>query len=225
MISIKFIIKNLCIDFLEKNKKEYWMFFNNGFKLSVSQAPGLKDVIRRVSQHEVGHYIAARICGFKTGDLSLELTDPAGAHKGSAVIELTQPLNNDIEKTKEFIENRIIVLYTGVLAENMIHGNIDTDAAIASLKTTGENDFSKIRELLNLFNNIKSNNSTEAQKSLTEIEIKLWNQAIDMIKQESQLIEGVAGKFASLIKETHTEYILLAKDLEEIQNLRKRFSD
>jgi hypothetical protein len=201
------------------------MFINNGSKLSVSQAPGLKDVIRRVSQHEVGHYIAARICGFKTGDLSLELTDHVGAHKGSSVIELYKLLNNDIEKTKEFIENRIIVLYAGVLAENMIHGNIDTDAAIASLKTTGENDFSKIRELLNLFNNIKSSNSTEAQKSLTEIEIELWNQAIDMIKQESQLIEGVAGKFASLIKDTHTEYTLSAEDLEKILRLKTRFSD
>ena len=201
------------------------MFINKGIKMPVLQIPGLQDTIRKVAQHEVGHYIVARICGFSVGEISLELTDYTGAHNGSAVIELSQPLNNDIEKTKEFIEKRITVLYAGVLAENMMQGKINEEAAIASLKTTGENDFSKIRELLNLLNNIKLDNNIDPQKSLTEIEIELWNKAIDMIEKESQLIEGVASKFASLIKETHTKYILSEKDLEEIPNLKKRFLD
>ena len=198
--------------------------FNAGFKMKISHIAGARETIQKVTQHEVGHYIAARIFGFKTGDLSLELTDLAGAHNGGAVIELVRSLDN-IEKIKNYIEERIIILYAGVLSENMNNGTIDQEAANESLKTTGANDFAKVRELLNLLNSILYTDEKDAQKELEKINDNLWGKALKLVEQESKLIEGVASKFASFIKETHTKYILSEKDLEKIPNLQKRFSD
>jgi len=199
---------------------------HNTKPMRVTHIGGAQLIIKKITQHEVGHYIIARVYGFKTGELSLELTDYTGAHNGGAVIELGQTLHN-IEDIQNYLEKRIIILFSGVLAENLEHEIIDEDKANTSLTEGGVNDYAKIRELIHLLRNIKypkSVSDEERQKELDEIWKSLWQSAKELILKESKLIVGVASRFASDIEFTNTKYTLTESDLKLIPNLSKRFN-
>jgi hypothetical protein len=92
------------------------------------------------ARHEAGHLIAARALGFETGDILLSQT------QGGAEIDIYPSLPT-ISDAIQFIEDRIIILYAGALAQSMRQKECDPEAAIKLLRTTAANDYAKVREL------------------------------------------------------------------------------
>jgi hypothetical protein len=114
-----------------------------------------RKIILRTAQHEAGHYVASRVLGFGVGKLSLRFTDYQGGHSGGSEITLARPLRT-LEDTTNYLEDRVIVLYAGAVAEALQDDDIDGAIVSSSLQTGGgARDFKKIEELVNLIRNIK----------------------------------------------------------------------
>jgi hypothetical protein len=179
-----------------------------------------------IAQHEVGHYITARVLGFKTGAISLVVFDFNGAHQGGAEIVPCCGLR-DMRSIEDYLERRITVLYSGALAESLSEGNVDNDYAINAMRQGGsQNDHAKARELIQTLRNIRFPDTAteeEIQKNLDLIDHQLWNKAADIVLAESVIIEGLGQRLAGDIRYTNESVTLSAEELEALPVIRDRF--
>lgn len=186
----------------------------------------LRETVLKVARHEVGHMIAAKVVGFKTGGITIELTDNRGAYKGGAEIILPRPVTS-LEEAGSYISDRVVVLWAGALAESVKDGKADQDAACACLNSGGGIlDHGKARELLNLLRNIRfpsAQTDEEKQAGLTAIENEVWARAIAAVEAEEPLIVGMAGRVAHLVRMTATKYTLSEAEIAATPNIMRRF--
>ena len=189
----------------------------------------MRDTIMKVARHEVGHMIAAKAMGFKTGGITIELIDNHGAHKGGAEITLCRPLQplRTVDDIGRFIIDRVVVLWAAALAETARDGKADQEAACACLKTGGGvQDHAKVTELLNLLRNLRHPDTAtdeERQAELTSIEQEVWARTVAVVEADEPLIAGMAGRVAHLVKMTATTYTLSAAEIDRTPNIIKRF--
>lgn len=185
-----------------------------------------RDTVLRVAKHEAGHYIVARVLGFKTGEISLTMLDMNGGHSASSVIVLAQPLACD-PSIMDYLERRVSVLYAGSIAEALNNGVVDNDAALKTARELGGvRDWDKARELVQLLRNLRYPDVTtedEIQAGLTELDLKVWTRATEIIVQEHELIEGIAGRLAQDTKFLHRKVTLTEADLAAMTALQQRF--
>jgi hypothetical protein len=179
-----------------------------------------------IAQHEVGHYITARVVGFKTGAISLVVFDFIGGHRGGAEIIPCCGLRN-MQSIEDYLEHRITVLYSGALAESLSKGQLNNDYAINAMRQGGaQNDYAKARELIQTLRNIRFPDTTteeEVQKNLDVIDNELWNKAADIVLAESAIIECLGGRLAGDIKYTNKLVTLSDEELEVLPVIRNRF--
>jgi hypothetical protein len=179
-----------------------------------------------IAQHEVGHYIAARVLGFKTGAISLVVFDFTGAHRGGAEIIPCCGLR-DVRSIDDYLERRITVLYSGALAESLSKGQVDNNYAINAMRHGGsQNDYAKARELIQTLRNIRFPDTIteeEVQKNLDVIGNQLWNKAAGIVLAESAIIEGLGDRLAGDIKYTNELVTLSDEELEALPIIRDRF--
>ncbi|WP_157201075.1 hypothetical protein [Massilia sp. Root351] len=76
----------------------------------------LRWYVDQIAQHEVGHAIAARLLGFSTGTITLNLVAADGNHIATTAIDLDTP-SLDQKGLREYLEKRIMVLMAGSMAE------------------------------------------------------------------------------------------------------------
>ena len=185
----------------------------------------LRSLVKRVCQHEAGHYVIARSLGFHTGDLSIELLDTSGGHLGSSEVIMASTLTTTAE-VLTFARNRVLVLYAGVLSEAMNQGEIDNDAALMFIRDGGAMDHAKVRELVHLIRGIEHSvpeTDDEHQKQLDEIDLALWNAAADAVLRERACIEAVSSSLATKTQSIRTCYSLREDELRSIPELERRF--
>jgi hypothetical protein len=108
-----------------------------------------------VARHECGHYVAARVLGFKATKLTLTLLLPIG-HLGGSAIHLHQKLDTK-EQILEFLDRRAQILCAGVMAEATSNGVVDNVNAVKLMESGGgaDQDYGKYREVVYLMRNIK----------------------------------------------------------------------
>ncbi|OYY85740.1 MAG: hypothetical protein B7Y61_07250 [Rhizobiales bacterium 35-66-30] len=142
------------------------------------------------AQHEFGHHIVGRAVGFDTGDVSAEFSATAG---GYAVI-ITNRTVATISDVEQFCEDRIKVLYAGVLAETLKGGVIDGEAAVKLAYTTGSVDHKMVQQLCNLLRNIRYSIETMviAEEKMQADETRLWNEAADLVGMYASAIQDLA---------------------------------
>eukprot|EP01013_Petalomonas_cantuscygni_P030920 TRINITY_DN57014_c0_g1_i1.p1 TRINITY_DN57014_c0_g1~~TRINITY_DN57014_c0_g1_i1.p1 ORF type:complete len:195 (+),score=5.39 TRINITY_DN57014_c0_g1_i1:183-767(+) len=142
------------------------------------------------AQHEFGHHIVGRAVGFDTGDVCAEISTTA---LGSAVIITNRTLVT-IADVEQFCEDRIKVLYAGVLAETLTGNLIDNMAAINLAHTTGNVDHKMAQQLCNLLRNIRYSNQTAsiAEKNMQADENRLWNGAAQLVEMHASVIQYLA---------------------------------
>lgn len=179
-----------------------------------------------IGQHEVGHYITARVLGFKTGAITLVIHDLNGAHCGGTEIVPCCGLRN-LQSIEDYLERRITVLYAGALAESLSKGKIDNNYAINLMRHGGsQNDYAKARELIQTLRNIRFPDTIaeeDVQKELDVLDNQLWNKAADIVLAESAIIEGLGNRLAGDIKHTNELVTLSAAELEVLPVIRDRF--
>ena len=184
----------------------------------------LKDTIARVSRHETGHSVAARVLGFQTENITYVITDYRGGHRGGSAITLTQDLRES--GPVEYLRRRVKVLYAGVLAESLTDGVINGDLALEYIKQGGAVDHAKVRELIHLLRNLELGefgDELEAQDQLSKLDLQLWNEAAEIVANESRLIVTVSKFVASRFNDVGVEVCVTNSDLLSIAAYCDRF--
>jgi len=185
--------------------------------------PHRLDDMAKLAKHEVGHLIAAKIVGFPTGQITIQV-DIRGGFVGGAEITLPRSLRS-VDDTKKYLRDRVIVLWAGALSETL-HGNmVDQEVACKTLNRPGETDHPKARELVNLLRNLTFPDAPAAnvQEGLTALERELWSQTIDLVQGEAALILGLAARLAGMVTTTSTLYTLSSVDIARTPDVIKRF--
>lgn len=165
----------------------------------------LKDLARRVAQHEMGHYVVATVLGFRCGDVSLEIS--GNGHKGGASVDLPTSTGS-LTETMSYLERRVQVLFAGAAAETMRSTSpdkrVNQEQAIEILRRPGqgaEQDHAKVRELIHVLRNIGHPDTDSAdhvtvQAELDAIDLDLWLRAIALVERHASAICGLASSLA-----------------------------
>lgn len=197
---------------------------NPGIKYKLE--PEYRARMVHVGRHEAGHYVAARVLGFKTGAIEFTMLDLTGAHRASADIFLACPLH-DTPSIGDYLERRITVLYAGVWAESLQNGELDPEIAEQSLTSGGGvHDHQKARELIQLLRNIRfpeAKSEEEINAGLATIYEELWMRAADIVKADHEMVEGLGCRVVSLATELGEPVGLSEAQLESLPAIKKRF--
>jgi hypothetical protein len=198
------------------------MFFNgNGQPINNYR----KKELVKIGQHEVAHYIVAKLLGFNVGAISLKVTHIHEGHDGTAEITLYRGLKS-LQETQEYLKKRIIVLYAGVLGESLSSGKINDEYAVEELNKGGKSDFDKCRELLQILNNIthtEAIDEEEADRNLKKINDDLWGKAVEMVEQEHEIIVELGMRIAYSVEYVGHKFELSNDEINNLPAIQKRF--
>jgi hypothetical protein len=160
-------------------------------------------------RHEAGHLVAAKILNFETGKIVLR------ASQAEAEIIL-QPRFPDILTAIEFMRRRIQVLYAGALAQSLENGKAVPKNANAFLDSTAVNDHSKARELVRFVVAMEYPEASDDvfAAKLTEVGEALYTAALNIIEQQSPVIEEVVEAFMRAKRTAKNPHVFeLAKEI------------
>lgn len=185
------------------------------------------DRIRKVCNHEAGHYILAREMMFNTHGISASFSFPQG-HSGSSGCEPWSPSIQSIQDIENYLERRVKVLYAGVIAEAMdIDGNYNSDYALKEWRNGGgKDDYSKFRELIQVLRNIRhpeTIDEAEAQKQLDNIDQELIQKTGEIVYNRIELIHGIGDSLFRKVQNYNTEYQLTEKEIVQIPMIKKLY--
>lgn len=187
---------------------------------------------RRVAQHEMGHYVVARALGFRTGDVSIEITGPFDGHYGGAAVTLPEPLSS-LSDVQTYLERRVLVLYAGAAAETLPlsapEKRVDNDLAVKTIRNPEhgtEQDHAKARELIHVLRNISdpAANPTDdiaTQAQLDELDAKLWRRAVELVESYAETIVALGDNLATRVHKPKERVTLNAKYLESLPSVQK----
>lgn len=159
------------------------------------------DRARSVAQHEMGHYVVARLMGIATDDVSIKIIGHNG-HIGAATVFLAQGLSN-LDAVTNYLKCRVLTLYAGAMAETLHpehvpQTGVDNDRAVSIIRGAlgAEQDHAKAREAIHLLRNImhpETQDRDEIQRQLSAFDQRLWGRARELVEQFESTIVGVAG--------------------------------
>jgi len=185
-----------------------------------------KSTVLPLGCHEAGHYVVARVLGFKAGSVKLQMVDMNGGHIGGSGSEPARALYG-VKDILEYLEARVQVAYAGALAQSLSNGKVDEKVALNTLDEGGGlTDSAKARELIHLIRNIRypaANGEAEIQLGLDEIKDDLWRRAIALIEKDHELIFGLGDRLSSELKFTGQEAELSEAELESMRSIQERF--
>lgn len=183
--------------------------------------------LAQIARHEIGHNVVARILGFDTGEVSIKLLGLEPRYRATSTIIAVRPLGN-VEDILNHLENRIVTLLAGVVAEAHSVDNIgNNDIEYALSYGGGEYDHQIIRELVHVVRNIRhpSESGHElVQKGYDKIYRAMRRRCVDIVSQEYELIAGLALKLSARLQWIGDGVGWLAEDLAALPEIQARFN-
>ncbi|SLM30784.1 hypothetical protein MTBBW1_2410002 [Desulfamplus magnetovallimortis] len=180
----------------------------------------------RVALHEVGHYIIARVLGFRTQGIKVNLND--SENEAASGIILVKPLVST-QEIINYLEKRVQVLFSGALSEAIVNGKVDEDKACVCLKKNGKDDYSKARELIQLLRNIiyldncSDLSMKDTDQQIQQISDALWEKAIMHVESEYTNIAGLSDNLESIIIKSGGKAELTENYINNLPAIRVRF--
>ena len=186
--------------------------------------------VRRIAQHEMGHYIASRHFGFRTGDVSVQVDGLTSGHSGEAAIELNIPTRS-VEEIDEYLCRRVIILYAGALSEPLFTGSptkkIGEEECKEAVRVINDpqsgaaTDHAKVRELRALLRNIRFPDTAPEQlgtiqQELDQLDQDLWSRSIALVDQYYSTICGLAGNLTARMTRMREKVTISAAELEAL---------
>jgi hypothetical protein len=171
----------------------------------------LREYARQVAQHEMGHYVASRLLGFRTGDVTIMITDLVAGHKGGADIRLAEPLSS-MTDVAAYLERRVIILYAGAPAETLKAGppvkTVDREQAVTIIQNPqkgAEQGHAKARELIHILRSIRHSDTDPQQDEVVQAQLNaidqdIWSKAIALVEQHAEIIVRLAGTLALSVR-------------------------
>ncbi|MER9593939.1 hypothetical protein [Mesorhizobium sp. M0244] len=161
------------------------------------------------ARHELGHHFVGYHLKFEMGEVSIE--PPLGNLVfigGTSELDTSRPITSmpDLEK---WCEDRVKVLYAGVMAQALKSGVVDNQAAIDLTQgVSGNVDYKMVSQLLNLLRNIRYNDRppADAESAMQADENKLWKDTSDLVTSYAPEIEGVAIDLLKTLKLTRQQF-------------------
>jgi hypothetical protein len=155
---------------------------------------------------------------FKADQIQICFLDQGGNYYCYVVINTARKLPNQAE-IERFLEERILILFSGTMAEALSEGRVDSKAASAALESEGgSSDEGKISELIHLLNNIRHANLDDAEFKNAPLAInsRLKEKAKDMVETEQAVISKFAKELSSKIESGGEEYIFSEEEIESL---------
>ena len=177
------------------------------------------ELARPICRHEFGHHVAARLLGFKTGIVRVEISEGGRWHRASSLIVPTEP-HASLQSVESYLCRRIVVLLSGVCAEalNDQSGRVAIKEAKSLLETTAGSDGEKALELCALLYGLQFAGSFTAGSIETAYgPAKLCD---DLLGRAAALIEGRLEVVLKL-----TEELLAKVQPGEVASLDARVLD
>ncbi|HDS6844950.1 TPA: hypothetical protein QH023_003708 [Morganella morganii subsp. morganii] len=165
--------------------------------------------------HELGHWFVAKKVGFEVGDISLtfNVNEWGNAwHYGTSGVRPSPSLKS-IDDLADYLKNRIAVMCAGACCQEILFG-VDSKK---TLEGDGEDDLSKIKELLILYRGIKHPGDTSIENEQLDCEEcfeKSWKIAREIINKNEKLIRHVSMEIMKKVEKDNFLYEITQKDIE-----------
>lgn len=185
---------------------------------SFSICPEHRRLLDKIILHEAGHYVIARTFGFKADQIKICFLYQGGQYNCYVTNSTARKLPNQAE-IERFLEERILILFSGTMAEALSEGRVDSKTASAALESEGgSNDEGKISELIHLLNNIRHANLDDAEFKNAPLAInsRLKEKAKDMVETEQAVISKFAKELSSKVESGGEEYIFSEEEIESL---------
>jgi hypothetical protein len=200
--------------------------------MASSITPQFRQYAQKIIQHELGHYVAGRVMGFRFDGMSIRILGPAKGHLGEAAIVLAQRGMPSVDAVRLYFRRRITVLYSGATAETShpIGGSlkVDNSEALGIIRTPmmgAEQDWAKARELVQLLRSIDDPEGDITDKDATDaklkaIDLERWNDAISLVEKPAGAIVSVAPTIVAKISAPGEKLELQPADLDELPEFK-----
>jgi len=181
-----------------------------------------KEQKKAVICHELGHWLIAQSLGYKVAEIKIKFNRVAQycSHDAHANI-LPQPDFMDINDIYKYIDDRIVILCSGLISENFSELSkeiIKKDAQTLFSKTASD-DYKKIIELLLIARGIKfSGNISEDSEGMQRNEIfqTCWGRAMNLVGENHENISKASEYIAIKAEKDNFCYRFYQKDLSQI---------
>ena len=175
--------------------------------------------LENIILHEAGHYVIAKNFGFHANEIKIGLLYQGGQFDCYVLTNTARKLQN-LATIERFLEERILTLFSGVMAEALIEGKVYNETARTALESYGgRNDEGKISELIHLLSNIRHANladEAEFKEAPAAIIKKLWDKALALVEDKQEVIFYFKKGLASKIELGGQEYIFSEEDIEAL---------
>ena len=188
----------------------------------------IREFAMPVAQHEMGHFVAATVLGFSTGDVEIVMYG-FSSHRGGAAINLGHGFNS-LQELEKYIIARIQVLYAGCVAQSLSLQpviEINEEKAVSLLHgDAGKDDYSKGRELFQVLRGIRypDDNLTDqpkVQAQLDQLDNELWVLTTTLVSTHAKAIVGLARNLAGRVTDFNVPAKLTASDLDALSEVQK----
>ncbi|WP_339430483.1 hypothetical protein [Pseudomonas sp. EA_65y_Pfl2_P78] len=194
--------------------------------------PHHRERARTLAQHEIGHYVVAKVMGFGTGEVTVELTE-SGGHKAGAEVFLDLPIT-DIGAVVSYLERRVVVLFAGALAETlppcheMQNRGVNNEKACEIFHSPimgAFQDSVRTSEALIMLRSVLNQapcSLDEVDRQISAIGNRLWARTTNLVEQFEDVIVGVAGRLTQELKVSGSIFnpiIRASLSLETLSNI------
>ncbi|MBS0368910.1 MAG: hypothetical protein JSS57_06905 [Proteobacteria bacterium] len=170
-----------------------------------------------VIKHEVGHWVVAKFLGFRIGDIQIEILSDRRSlwHTATTKIQPEPDINN-LDSLLKYIEDRVCILFAGVISQVLDKPNTNEETAANLLDTCGADDNGKIKDLLFISRGITYSGSIlESNKidHINAIQSQYWKKANELVRKNANTILFISEKIASVVDSRNKRYLFRQEEL------------
>lgn len=190
----------------------------------------LKQFTCQKLRHEYGHLVVARLLGFETGEVVIQVFPEDRQHKAWSEIFLGMPLRTTAE-IANFLERRIVILFSGAMSEAPCAeevGGSYVEQICFKLDGAG-GDESKIREFIAVHQNITKPDQTDPvaiSQGRESLYHELRDRAAQFVQNEFELIAELAADHADQLRPVSRGWSwgVMKTDVDALPRLVARFA-
>jgi hypothetical protein len=183
----------------------------------------LRHLIRQKARHEYGHWVIARMLGFKPGEVTLRVLNKEGHHEGTSSIDTYRPLART-EEILDYLERRMQILFAGALAEAPDAAMVGDDYVETTCFTSGggAHDAGKIHELIALHINLSQPDGDDPM-ARAKLYQAMRASAETMVFREFPLISALADRHAQKLTVLERGWGYSRENIESTPEFENRF--
>lgn len=187
--------------------------------------PGLPDFALSIARHEAGHFVIARVLGFRVNSISIQL-DPAYGYNAETSVTPCEKLSS-LEKVTEYLRRRVRVLYAGALAETLSSRASRAIGYVAFEQLQRGNatrDYVKIRELAYTLRNIQHSDcdpadDAELTQQINDVENLLREETVELVDRHVVAIID-AGEYVACRIRPEERIVVSSQELAALPSLK-----